>query len=75
MEQGNLALAYLVLPCLKVRLEKVAGVAGQGEILEVIRTAVRLWEDMFHLERKIEDGFRRMTVLATVHRAFGNDRV
>src|SRR5919108_2669768 len=75
MEQSHLDLACLVLPHLKVRLEKVAGMAGQGEILEVVRTAMRLWKDMFYLERKVEDGFRRMTVFATVHRAFGNNRV
>jgi hypothetical protein len=69
MEQGNLGLTCLVLPRLKVRLEKVAGVAGQGKILEVIRTAMRLWKDMFHLERKAEDGFRCLTVFAAVHRA------
>lgn len=75
MEQGNLSLTCLVLPCLKVRLEKVAGMAGQRDIVEVIRAAVRLWQDMFYLEGKVENGLRRMTVLAAVHCTFGNDRV
>ena len=75
MEQRNLGLACLVLPRFKVRLEKIAGVAGQPEIIEVIRTTACLWKDMFYLERKVEDGLRRMTVLATVHRTFSHDRV
>ncbi len=75
MEQRNLGLACLVLPRFKVRLEKIAGVAGQREIIEVIRTTACLWKDMFYLGRKVEDGLRRMTVLATVHRMFSHDRV
>ena len=34
MEQSHLGLTFLILPCLKVRLEKVASVAGQCEIIE-----------------------------------------
>jgi hypothetical protein len=48
--------------------------AGQRDIVEVIRTTMRLWQDMLHLEGKVENGLWRMTVLATVHCAFGNNR-
>ena len=49
--------------------------AGQCEIVEVIGAAARLWDDVFYLKRKVEDRLRRMSVLTTVHRVFGNSRV
>ena len=75
MEQSYLCLTCLVLPCFKVRLEQIAGVAGQGEIVEVIGTTAGVWEDMFHFKLKIKHGFRRVAVFAAIHCAFCNHRV
>ena len=57
-----------VLSRFKVRFEEVANVANKRKVVEIIRAATRLQEDMFHLKREVEDDFRRMTVAVSVVR-------
>ena len=75
MEQGNRRLALVILAGLKVRIEEVTSSAGQGQVVEIIGTAVRLREHVLYLERKVEDDLRGVAVFAAVRGAFGDGRV
>lgn len=75
MKKGKLCVRFFIAPRLKVCLEKVASMAGKRKVLENIGPAASMRVDMFHLEQKIEDGFRRMAVFATIDRTFGNGRI
>ena len=52
-------MVFLILTCLKIRLKEVTGMTSQSEVTKVIGATMCLWEDMFHLERKVKDDLWR----------------
>ena len=56
-------------------LVQIAGAATQSSVGLVISAPMNAWIDMFNFERKVEDGFRRATILTPVTGALGHQRV
>jgi hypothetical protein len=67
--------ALCIMTGLEVSLEEITGVAGESQIGVVIRSSMRSWDDVLHLEGKVEDQLGRVTVLATVVGPLGDGRV
>ena len=59
----------------RIALVQVAGAATQGPVRLVFNSAVNARSDMFDLERKVKDRFRRAAILTPVTGALGHQRV
>jgi hypothetical protein len=58
-----------------VAFEQIATAATQRQIGIVIGASVAGWDNVFNFERKIENCFRSLTVLASMSRSASNARI
>ena len=64
VEQPNYRVSLRVFRLDLITVEQIARSARQGKIGHFISAAVPWWNDMFHLEREVQNGFRGVAILA-----------
>jgi hypothetical protein len=75
VKEGNRPAGLRVGSIYRIAFINVAGPAAHGPVGLMVRTSTNGRNDMFHLEGKVEDSFRRSAVFTTVACAARNQRV
>lgn len=75
VEQGDFFAAKVVQGGDPIALAKIASATGKTQVRLVVYTAARSWQNVLHLERKIEDGFGRMAVFTAMGGASSRHRI